>query len=317
VNDAENAGRRFLALAALQTLLVGLLAGVLVRINPYPSGYFLSSNVVPGGSDLAAVLAAETVEAVVALVVLLNVVVPLFVLANADPVDRRRAALAGGAALLGLSLAGFLVVSASVLPLGSTTPISLLVFGLSSVITSGGFAVLAAVVGGLAASALGARSGESFHVAAAPLGICFSLLLVAGLFVGAPVSAAVGDVAFVVGGQNQAIEGAWQSHSPDGTFAYRYEPIGDGPAVLAIRHRGGPSIPADELYIEGDSVVAVDGANQTEAGRWQGSTVPGANGPTVDTGSAVAVGVTEGCVVRVVRRDESDAATIGTYDCLG
>lgn len=235
MSDAENGGLRFLAFAALQTLLVGFLAGVLGRAVPYSLLTSTSFNYFdPGASDLAAVLAVGTGDAVWTLVVVLPFVVPGFVVANA-------------------------------------------------------------------------ARGE-FPAAAVPLGIGLSLLLFAGLAIGAPVGAAVEDETFVIGGE---------PYSAQQTFSYHYERADNGRTVLTIRHHGEPPISADELYIEGDSVVAVDGATQTEAGRWQGSTVPGADGPTVDAGNAVAVGVTEGCEIRVVRRDESDAATIGTYDCPG
>lgn len=86
--------------------------------------------------------------------------------------------------------------------------------------------------------------------------------------------------------------------------------------MLTVTHDGGDVVPVGRLYVEGD-VIDVTGAEQTDAGTWQGE----ATGRNIDgaasmaPGDEVSVGVAEDCVVRLVWRYEGETTTVGKHEC--
>jgi hypothetical protein len=286
---------RFLALATGLTLLVGLLAGVVSQLTAYSLPLFPGmSYLLPGPSDPAAVLALRAVDATLLVVPLLYLAVPAVVVLGCPPGERWRYVAAAGVSVFGLPLVGLL---------------GQVVFGLAVRETLVVLGVLALLLGGFVGlSHLGDRVSGTLPAHAASLGPVFAVVLLVGTFAGGYAGARVSD----------GLASQYGAYPPQAAFAYDYDPAGDGRAVLEIRHEGGPAIPAEELSVESDTIVPVEGANQTESGPWQGSTTAGEDGRVVDVGDAVAVGITEDCeAVRVVWRGEAAAATIALYECPG
>lgn len=97
-------------------------------------------------------------------------------------------------------------------------------------------------------------------------------------------------------------QGLVEEHSlspPQTAFDYAYTPTDDDRGVLTIAHDGGDHIPVDRVWIHGEGFAAVEGADQTQAGRWHGETTArpdGQAGVVVEEGDSVGVGVTDGCV---------------------
>lgn len=105
---------------------------------------------------------------------------------------------------------------------------------------------------------------------------------------------------------------------PQVAFDTAYEPVGGDRGVLTIRHDAGRAVKVDNLAIRGDGITAVEGANQTSAGPWQGEASSRGSGESgdraVQQGDAVTVGVEEGCVVRVVY-ERMGSSTLDKYTC--
>lgn len=295
MNAGGDADRRFLAFAAGLTVLVGLLAGVLSQVTAYGLPLFGHDYLQPGRSDLAAVLALRAVDVALLLAPLVYLVVPaLVVLGTPDHGDRRHLVAAAAALLTLPALAvGFQVLAGTRVR--------------DTVVTVG--AALILLGGLLAVRRLRERADGTLPASAAPLGLLFAVLLLVSAFAGGSAGARVAD-------DLSSEYGTWP---PQAAFAFEYEPADDGRGVLTVRHDGGLEIPVEELSLRPDpngSFVAVAGANQTAAGRWQGSTTPGEDGPVVAPGDAVAVGLAADCeTVRVVWDDGSNAATLGYYEC--
>lgn len=107
---------------------------------------------------------------------------------------------------------------------------------------------------------------------------------------------------------------------PSVDFEVNYTPV-DGDrnvGILTIRHAGGKAIPPGELSIGGDGFAAVEGVDQTDAGRWQGETSPGQNddGPVVAPGDAVEVGMHADCEIHITYHYGESSTVIAAYDCV-
>ena len=101
---------------------------------------------------------------------------------------------------------------------------------------------------------------------------------------------------------------------PTVAFGFSYESTGDGVGLLTITHDGGETVPGEAIQIRGSGFAAVEGADQTEPGRWQGST--GGDGATLVAGDSVAVGVASDYETAVVWRptDSDRSATLATHE---
>jgi hypothetical protein len=102
---------------------------------------------------------------------------------------------------------------------------------------------------------------------------------------------------------------------PQAAFAFETTGTADG-TRLTVTHDGGDRVRADRLRVEGD-LAPVPGVDQSRSGPWNGTTSPAADGPVVEPGDPVTVGLAdaESCGVRVVFRRGGDAATLGKYTC--
>lgn len=101
---------------------------------------------------------------------------------------------------------------------------------------------------------------------------------------------------------------------PNVAFGFAYEPTGDGVGLLTVTHDGGETVPGEAIQIRGSGFAAVDGADQTEPGRWQGSA--GGEGDALVAGDSVAVGVASDYEIAVVWRpsDSDRSATLATHE---
>lgn len=102
-----------------------------------------------------------------------------------------------------------------------------------------------------------------------------------------PTSDVVGfDVGWKVTGGRQT--------SPTASFEWSYDPQ---TGTMTLTHDGGDSIEASKLAVEGDGFADREGADQTSAGTWQGSTTEDG---LVAAGNQVVVGVTSDYVLELV-----------------
>lgn len=103
------------------------------------------------------------------------------------------------------------------------------------------------------------------------------------------------------GGTTMESESESAARAPQASFGFQfYEASGDN-NQLAIAHEGGDTIPASQLFIRGSGFADVDGAGQTEAGPWKGTTTDG----NVSAGNIVYVGVRSDYEISIVWRSES------------
>lgn len=77
-----------------------------------------------------------------------------------------------------------------------------------------------------------------------------------------------------------------RSRTPTASFGFRFDP---DEGVVTITHDGGDSLSASKLHVEGEGFADREGADQTSAGKWQGSTTDDGQ---VTAGHQVVVGVT-------------------------
>lgn len=80
--------------------------------------------------------------------------------------------------------------------------------------------------------------------------------------------------------------------------------------TVTITHTAGDTLRADRLRIGGEGFVAVDGADQTAAGFWAGTT---SEEDTVRAGDSVVVGAAADCRLRIVRRTPDASVTLAEY----
>jgi hypothetical protein len=159
------------------------------------------------------------------------------------------------------------------------------------------------------------RSSPVGRPVALALGV--AVLAVCAFAVGTTLAAPLGAAAEGQGGLVEARHGG----VPQVSFAYGTTETADG-TRLTVTHDGGDQVRAGNLHVEARAaggLVAVPGANQTREGSWNGTTTRVTGGPhagvSVAPGDSVAVGVRVDCVIRLVFREEGDAATLGKYEC--
>jgi hypothetical protein len=265
------------------------------------------------GSGPAAVLASDTLTLFLTTVLGTAVVLPLLVAGTrlAQP-DTSGAATAVGAVV---GVAGPFGLAATMgLLLGLAPGRSTLLLA----VTGGGLLAAVLAVGSGVEVTLRRLSGTTAADGGRPdagdarpwLACCWNYWLVGALVLGAVGGGLVGAP---LGG---AVE-TW-SGTPQASFDYETTETANG-TRLTVTHDGGDEIPAAGLRLTGN-LTAVPGANQTHAGPWNGSTTHIEQtfrpGPHVAPGDQVAVGVPEGCVVRVVWEGPAgDSVTLGKYTC--
>lgn len=287
------ADRKFLVAAVGYTALVGLLVGVLGQLTSYsPPLIGGLTYLTTDASDLAARLAVRVVDGALLLAVACYLLVPLYALVGAPADDRRRSLVGASVALLGLPVVWVLVglVFLRLRP----SDVALTLVGALVVV-----GVLALV------SRLGGRLEDAVPAETAPVGAMLGVLLLSTLLVGGVAGTAVDD----------PLVESFNGHAPQATFDYEYDRTGDGAAVVTVRHAGGDRLPVENVHVVSDGFADVRGANQVEAGSWQGSTTVEDGDRFVARGNAVTVGVRDCEHVRVVWRTEATSVTIGIYDC--
>ncbi len=102
---------------------------------------------------------------------------------------------------------------------------------------------------------------------------------------------------------------------PRGSFTFELESRGSDRGLLTVTRQSGDVIPADELYVRGESFADVDEAEMTESGSWAGSASGSADGGSaVVSGDSVSVGVRMDYEVRVVweASDADKSMPLGT-----
>jgi len=105
--------------------------------------------------------------------------------------------------------------------------------------------------------------------------------------------------------------------TPQVAFEFSEEAVDGNRRSLTVRHAGGDAVQADRLFVTGDGVTEVAGADQA-AGTWAGGTVQRGDRRLVGVGNETTVGVSRDCDVRVVYRPSDErrfATTLAMYEC--
>lgn len=291
---------RFAVYAAIQTAVVAVLAGIaapLTLFTPFGMGHY---HLAPAASDLAAQLTVTVLQVLVVVMAALFVLVPI--------------SIAGYLSEHGEYPSQHYIVGAGVSMGGLAVLLGMIPYGGVGRLDRRGLMVLAAAVLGLAVAYSIVIAWPAANRGGRPaLALLLNHVFVGTFVIGflfAPVAA-------------PPTQGLVEEHSlspPQTAFDHAYTPTDDDQGVLTITHDGGDHIPVDRVWIHGEGFAAVEGADQTQAGRWQGETTArsdGQAGVVVEEGDSVGVGVTDGCVIRVVYMVEGSEATLGKYTCGG
>lgn len=294
--DAEE---RFLGYAAAQLAAVAVLGGLAAAMTLF-GPFSFHDRLAPEYSDQAAVLTHQLLWAFLITVGVLYVVVPIAVAGYRISRGRRLGVEAAWAAV---ALVG--------LPALLWTP--LLLDGYDPARRRLGAGIL--LLGGLGALVVGylSVSDRVDDDAWRPVPWSFGNVALTVVFVLAFALAGFVGGGLAGGMVEQRYLGAVQV-----SFATDYDGTSDGRGVLTIRHEGGETVAAEHLIIRGDGITAVEGANQSSAGPWQGEATGESDwdggASAVVRGDSVTVGVESGCVVRVVYQ-RYRSHTVEKYTC--
>jgi hypothetical protein len=105
---------------------------------------------------------------------------------------------------------------------------------------------------------------------------------------------------------------------PNAEFVAEERPADGNTTVLTLTHNGGDPLSPENLGVRGEGFATVDGVDQTEPGKWQGSVSgerPRRGGAAVVSGDSIEIGVTDDCEVSLVYLGNEHAYTITYYDC--
>lgn len=292
--------RRFLGYAAGLTLFVALLAGQvaslsLFRFFPTIGHTYLAEDV----SGPAPVFARQLLWALRGTIAVGYVLLPVGIAGYYATRGARHPlyyAVLAVVAILGLPALQFLVLG---ILRGGTT-------ALWAVVLTGVF------VGGLAGVLRVARArGPDDPDERVPVGIFLNLGLVVVFLVGTILGGAVaGDV----------MDGFVETDSPSRpalSVEASYTPVeGEGNrGLLTLRHSGGKTVPPERITVDGEGFADVEGADQTEPGRWRGETGHGDGGSAVGPGDVVTIGVQADCRVELSYHYGTTSTVFRSYEC--
>lgn len=104
---------------------------------------------------------------------------------------------------------------------------------------------------------------------------------------------------------------------PDLSVEASYTPVeGDqNRGVLTLRHSGGETVQPERLTVEGEGFADVEGADQTEPGRWRGETSHGDAESMVGPGDVTTIGVQTDCRVILSDHYRGTSTVFRSYEC--